>query len=124
MKKNLLVFLMIIMVLNVSAQIERKPTVIKPDSVKLVAPFKPTNQPNRSGQLKDLDLTKEQLILLKAIRETTVKAKAIIENDTIITDSEKKKQIRVLQKEQAKKMQAILTPEQQMKFKQVNPNHP
>ena len=79
---------------------------------------------NRKDRLKELDLTREQKIKLKEVRQSNQAAKAAIENNAGLSDEEKKKQIHTLQKDQQQKVQAILTEEQKAKFKARYPNNP
>lgn len=97
------------------AQIERKPSPSKQEDSALSQPSNSMN--NRKDLLKDLDLTREQKIKLKEIRQANMAKKEAIENNSQLSEEEKKKQFRELQKEQAKNVQAILTDEQKEKFK-------
>jgi len=67
--------------------------------------------------IKDLDLTTGQQAKLKEIRQTGRMKKKDIEGNSQLSDDEKKKQLRELQKQQAKNIQEILTDEQKEKFK-------
>jgi Spy/CpxP family protein refolding chaperone len=122
MKIPLIVLVLSLGTLSSSAQIERKPAVIKTDSAQAVKPGNKTYQQSRKDRLKDLDLTREQKMKLKEIREANKTAKDAIENNTQLSEQDKKKQLRALQKEQAQKVQAILTDEQRAKFKASKPN--
>ena len=124
MKIPLIVLALFLGTLSSSAQIERKPAVIKTDSAQAVKPGNKADQQSRKDRLKDLDLTREQKMKLKEIREANKTAKDAIENNTQLSEQEKKKQLRTLQKEQAQKVQAILTPEQREKFKASKPYDP
>jgi hypothetical protein len=107
-----------------TAQIERQPNVAgKLDTIAFIKSEK-NDKMNRKDRLKELDLTKEQKIKLKEIRQSNQAAKAAIENNTGLSEEEKKKQLRALQKEQAQKVQAILTEDQKAKFKANNQNNP
>lgn len=100
------------------AQVERKPAPAKPvDSVASNQPVKKMDKANRKDLLKDLDLSREQKIKLKEIRQANKTKKEAIENNSQLPEDEKKKQLKELQKEQAKSIQAILTDEQKEKFK-------
>lgn len=108
-----------------AAQIERKPTVVKVDSATTTAATdKSIDKQSRRDLLKDLDLTKEQRSKLKEIRQANQATKEAIENNTKLSEEEKKKQLRALQKEQAQKIQSILTEEQKLKFKEGRQNNP
>ena len=92
------------------AQVERVPQA-KTDSLS------GTSIPGKKDLIKDLDLSKEQKIKLKEIRQAGKARKEGIENNSQLTEPEKKKQLRELQKEQALQVQEILTDEQKEKFK-------
>ena len=100
------------------AQVERKPSPAK--QTDSVANHPGNNKMDRSEKkelLKELDLTKEQKSKLKEIRQDSKAKKEAIENNTRLSETEKKTQLHALQKEQAQKIQAILTDEQKEKFK-------
>lgn len=124
MKIPLIVLTLSLGTLSSSAQIERKPALIKTDSVQAVRSGTEADQQSRKDRLKELDLSREQKMKLKEIREANKTAKEAIENNTQLTEQDKKKQLRTLQKEQAKQVQAILTPEQREKFKSSRQNNP
>lgn len=125
MKISVLFIAFLLVSLFSSAQIERKPTVVKADSAQATAPAdKSTARQSRRDLLKDLDLTKEQRSKLKEMRQANQAAKEAIENNAQLSDAEKKNQLRVLQKEQAQKIQSVLTEEQKLKFKEGRQNNP
>ena len=117
MKMPLILTAFILMSLFTSAQIERKPMKVKSDSTSAASPGVETGKPNREEIFKELDLTREQRIKLKEIRQSNKEAKDAVENNTGLSDQDKKKQLRELQKAQAEKVQAILTDEQKAKFR-------
>lgn len=106
------------------AQVERKPAVIKTDTIKMANANEPDNKPGRKDRMKDLDLTREQRGKLKALGESNTREKTIIENNAQLSEAEKKKQLRALQKEQVQLLQAILTAEQLEKFRAGRQNKP
>jgi Spy/CpxP family protein refolding chaperone len=124
MKLLLLVLLPLINTISASAQIERKPVDIKTGSAIAIYDENTVDKQSRKDRLKDLDLTKEQLSKLKEIREANKPAKDAIENNTQLSETERKKQLHALQKDQAQKVQAILTKEQIAKFKAGIQNNP
>lgn len=124
MKLLPVVLLLFINTISASAQIERKPVDIKTDSAIAINAENTVDKQSRKDRLKDLDLTKEQRSKLKEIREANKPAKDAIENNTQLSETEKKKQLHALQKDQAQKVQAILTKEQIAKFKAGNQNNP
>ena len=110
--------------LTTSGQIERKPALIKTDSTQTTGNDRKVDKQSRKERFKELDLTREQKSKLKEIMQANKVAKEAIENNTQLSDADKKKQIRELQKAQAQKIQSILTPEQIEKFKASKPNDP
>ena len=124
MKFRLIFLLLLLGSLSSSAQIEREPIVSgKKDTIPFTASNEKNNKQNQKDRLKELDLTQEQKAKVKEIRQAGKSAKEAIENNAQLSEEEKKKQIRNLQREQAQKIQAILTPEQRAKFKASRPNN-
>ena len=117
MKIPAIVFALLLTSALASAQIERKPSAAQSDST-VKASGKMDNKASRKDRLQDLDLTKEQRSKLKEIRQANQAAKTVIENDAALSEAEKKKQLRDLQKKQAQQIQSILTEEQKAKFKE------
>ncbi|MBL7703319.1 MAG: hypothetical protein JNM14_13800 [Ferruginibacter sp.] len=119
------VLLISLFTFTASAQIERQPAVAKADSAQQtpVADNKADKQ-RRKERFRELDLTREQKGKLKEIMQSGKAAKDEIENNTQLSDDDKKKQLHELKKAQAQKIQAILTPEQREKFKASKPNNP
>ena len=68
---------------------------------------------------RELDLTREQKIKMKEINQSMKASRETIENDTTLSETEKKTKLRALKKEQIQKIQAILTEEQKNKFRQM-----
>ena len=126
MKYPVLILLLVLVSLSSSAQIERAPVVDKKDTtfIPFIGSREIINKQSRKERFKELDLTKEQKGKLKEINQSGKAAKEAIENNTGLSEDEKKKQLRNLQKEQAQKIQAILTPEQLEKFKASKQNNP
>jgi Spy/CpxP family protein refolding chaperone len=110
--------------LTTSAQIERKPVVVKADSTQTAGNDTKADKQSRKERFRELDLTREQKGKLKEIMQANKAAKEAIENNTQLSDQDKKKQMRELQKAQVQKIQAILTPEQFEKFKASRQNNP
>lgn len=124
MKYPVIIISLLLGTLSVTAQIERKTESIKPDSSNSVAAKNNDNKQSQKDRLKELDLTKEQKAKVKEIRQAGKASKEAIENNTELNEADKKKQLRLLQREQAQKIQAILTEEQKAKFKASKPNNP
>jgi len=118
MKVSILFFAFVLISFFASAQIERKPTVVKADSATTAGQAGNAAKKEKfKDRLKDLDLTKDQRSKLKEIKKADQAARAAIENNMQLSDEEKKKQYRELKKSQAQKIQSILTPEQIQKFR-------
>ncbi|MEP7255570.1 MAG: hypothetical protein ABI666_07315 [Ferruginibacter sp.] len=102
------------------AQIERKSSPAKQtDSVSNKPVENTMDKSSRKDMLKELNLTKEQKIKLKDIRQANMAKKEAIENNSQLSEPEKKTQLRGLQKEQAQNIQAVLSDEQKEKFKSI-----
>ncbi len=118
MKTPGLILILLLPSLISYSQIERKPVpAIKADTVAGIQPAGKVDKADRKDLLKELDLTREQNLKLKEIRQANKTKKEAIESNGQLSEDEKKKQFRELQKEQAKAIQAILTDEQKEKFK-------
>ena len=133
MKISLLAFALSLVTLSASAQIERKPVVAaKSDSTQTTTTDNKVDKQSpvrigtggRKERMKELDLTREQKGKMKEIMQANKAAKDAIENNTRLSEADRKKQMRELQKSMAQKIQAILTPEQMEKFKASRENNP
>ncbi len=124
MKYSVIVLILLVSNLSLSAQIERKPGVGKTDTFSFTAKKDKENKQSQKDRLKELDLTKDQKAKVKEIRQAGKAAKEAIENNAELNEADKKKQLRLLQKDQTQKVQAILTEEQKAKFKASKPNNP
>ena len=106
-----------------SAQIQRtvKPHIIgQIDSVskqvKTPIPYK-TGESARKDMIRELNLNREQKLKLKEFREQNhVKIYAITTDSTLSPD-QKAAKLKELKRDQARNMQSILDPEQQVKMK-------
>lgn len=110
--------------LSATAQIERPSMLSKSDSGKLTPIKTRSVKLGQKERLEELDLSAEQKVKIKEIRQAGKSAKEIIENNADLNDAEKKKQLRILQKDQAQKIQAILSEEQKAKFRASKPSNP
>ena len=124
MKIGFTAFLLCFTTLSASAQIERKPVVTKADSTQTTGTDNKADKQTRKERFKELDLTREQKGKMKEIMQSGKAAKEAIEDNAQLSDQDKKKQMRELQKAQMQKIQAILTPEQLEKFKASRQNNP
>ena len=124
MKISVIAFALSLVTISASAQIERKPVVAKADSAQTTGNDMKADKQSRKERMRELDLTREQKIKMKEIMQTNKAAKEAIESNTQLSDQDKKKQLRELQKSQMQKIQAILTPEQVEKFKASRQNNP
>jgi len=124
MKISLIAFIFSLFIVPASAQIERKLVVEKQDSIHTIPADNPSYKQSRKDRFRELDLTREQKSKMKEIMQANKAAKEAIENNTRLSDQDKKKQMRELQKGQMQKIQAILTPEQREKFRASKPNDP
>ena len=125
MKISLLAFALSLITLSALAQIERKPVVAaKSDSTQTTTTDNKVDKQSRKERMRELDLTREQKGKMKEIMQANKAAKEAIENNTQLSEADKKKQMRELQKSIAQKIQAILTPEQMEKFKASRQNNP
>ncbi len=125
MKTAIITLALVAVNYTASAQIERKPAVIsKADTAVISKVGEQTGKESRRDRVKDIDFTKEQKAKLIELRQANTATKAAIENNAALSEFEKKKQLRALQKDQAQKLQAILTPEQIEKFKAGRQNNP
>ncbi|MEP7238142.1 MAG: hypothetical protein ABI685_09765 [Ferruginibacter sp.] len=122
MKSPLVLLIVLLTTLTASAQIERKSTVVKADSAQAYTSDNTGDKQSRKERFKELDLTKEQRGKMKEIMQNGKSSKDAIENNAQLSEQDKKKQLRELQRAQAVKVQAILTPEQREKFKASKPN--
>ena len=118
MKKYIAIVILCLTGLNITAQIQRNVVKQKSDST-VTEPTQPKQDGSRKELLRELDLTKEQKIKMKEINQTMKLSKDAIENDTTLNENEKKEKLKVLRKEQVTKIQAILTEEQKIKFRQL-----
>ena len=123
MKLSFIAFILSLISVSASAQIERKSVVIT-DSAQRSINDNEVDKQSRKERFKELDLTREQKGMMKEIMQANKAAKDAIENNTRLSDQDKKKQLRELQQSQMLKIQAILSPEQREKFKASRQNNP
>jgi hypothetical protein len=75
-------------------------------------------------KVKAIDLTKAQKKEVKKYKRSNKARKALIKNNTALTEQQKKEQRADLKNEKQQKLEAILTSEQKEKLKQTKENKP
>jgi protein CpxP len=78
----------------------------------------------RKEMIKKLDLTKQQKHELKAFHQSIKQQKKAIDNNTALTLEQKKSQQEALMEKRHQKLEAILTPEQKEKMKELKKDTP
>lgn len=102
------------------AQVQRKSTTInKTDSTITGNEKKTVTRGDKKQMMKELDLTREQKIKLKEMRQLAQSKKEAIENDDKLSAPEKETKLKELRKEQAKNTLYVLSPEQKQKMLQL-----
>ena len=82
------------------------------------------DQGKRGERLKqELGLTDDQIAKLKPILESLHQERKAIKEDTVLTKTEKHQQMKALQDKYASQLGAVLTPEQQVKWKELRQQH-
>ena len=94
MKYYAIILLLLLGSLCSTAQIERKTESVKADSEKNAQVDNKKNKQTQKDRLEELGLTKEQKGKLKEIRHSGKAAKDVIQNNTQLSETEKKKQLR------------------------------
>ena len=119
MKKyiSIVVLFSLISILS-QAQVQRTPAKQKTDSAAVVTDTV-KDKKSKKEILKELDLSREQKVKLKELNQSMKASKEALENDTTLTEADKKAKLKVLKKEQAQKIQALLTEEQKIKFRKL-----
>ena len=108
---KMLLFLIFTILTSFSfSQVQRKtrPLGLK-DTVEVV---KGSDEMDKKEMMRELNLTREQKIKMKEIRQSGKAKKETIDNDDTLTPEQKKEKLKELRKEQLQKVQAILTVEQ------------
>ena len=108
--KMLLLLIFTILTSFSFSQVQRKtrPLGLK-DTVEVV---KGSDEMDKKEMMRELNLTREQKIKMKEIRQSGKAKKETIDNDDTLTPEQKKEKLKELRKEQLQKVQAILTVEQ------------
>jgi len=100
------------------AQIQRNPVKQKKDSL-AVAPAAEKKIDSRKEIFKELNLTQEQKMKLKEINQSMKASRETIESDSTLSEADKKAKLRTLRKEHGSQVQALLTEEQKIKFREL-----
>ena len=117
MKKYIGIVLLMMAGFDSFAQIQR--TVVKQKNDSTV-----TEQVNTKGDgakkqmLRELDLTRDQRAKMKEINQSMKASKGAIENDPALSEKQKKQKLKAFRQEQVAKIQAILTEEQKINFRE------
>jgi len=118
MKKYIVIIVAMITGLTTTAQIQRTVVKQKPDSTSSVQVPAQNNKPGKEI-FRELDLSKEQKLKLREINQSMKASKDALESDTTLNEAARKEKLKALRKEHATKVQAILTEEQKIKFRQL-----
>ena len=78
----------------------------------------------KKEMVKQLHLTKKQKKEMKAYKVVSKKKKEAIKNNSALTEQQKKEQLAQLKDDKHAKLEAVLTPEQKQKMKQVKNTTP
>jgi Spy/CpxP family protein refolding chaperone len=73
----------------------------------------------KKAMMKELNLTEDQKSKLKELNAGNKEKKQAIVNNAQLTEEQKKEQLKLIRKEQAENMKAVLTDEQKVKMKDV-----
>ena len=82
------------------------------------------NKKERKEMVKQLHLSKQQKQQMKSFHKSTKQQSEAIKNNTTLTEQQKKSQLAQLKNEKHQKLEAILTPEQKEKMKQMKKGQP
>jgi len=118
MKKIVLMMTLVFLTAFSFAQVQRNKanSLAKADSASSGTEKRKTAGMDKKQMLKELDLSREQKIKLKELRQSMKQKKEAIENDDKLSDPEKQTKLKELRQEQAKNTMSILTPEQKVKM--------
>lgn len=83
----------------------------------------PAKQERGEKFAQELNLTDDQKVALKSIRENEKQQAQAIKNDSSLTADQKKAKFKELRKTSREQMMAKLTPDQQQKFKEMRKEH-
>ena len=102
------------------AQVQRqKKAIASNDSSIVNSAQKADTGLNKREMMKELNLTREQKLKIKAFRQDTQAKKEAIENDTSLKPEEKQVKLKELRREQMKNTMSVLSPDQKTKLLQM-----
>ena len=118
---KMLLFLIFTILTSFSfSQVQRK---TRPSGLKdTVAVVKGSDEMDKKEMMGELNLTREQKIKMKEIRQSGKVKKETIDNDDTLTPEQKKEKLKELRKEQVQKVQSILTVEQREQMRAMRQN--
>jgi Spy/CpxP family protein refolding chaperone len=125
MKKIISFLVLSILLTSAFAQVKRnKPAKAIVDSAVQSTPViseevSKSYRKDKRAMMKELNLSRTQMKQLKGMRQDAKAQKEAIDNNTKLSDEERKQQLREFRVKQMKKMQEILTPEQINKLKEM-----
>lgn len=117
MKKILVALLTTTIVFTAGAQVQRKKTTVSTDSTAIAAPAKTRGE--KREMMKELNLSKEQKIKLKNLKQDNKAKIDAVQNDASLSDAEKKVKLKELKKQQLLSTMSVLNEEQKAKLKQL-----
>ena len=117
MKKMILITVFSLITFASFAQIQRqKKEVARPDSANTAAAQKQDDGMGRKEMMKELDLSKEQKLKIKAFRQDAQAKKDAIDNDNTLKPEEKEAKLKEVRKELQQNTMSVLSREQKMKL--------
>lgn len=118
MKKFIAFLLIAVIAINANAQVQRKHT--QPAGADSATAAKASvDKMGRKDMLHELNLTKQQRLKMKALRQEGKAKMDAIKNDSKLSDSERTEKIKALKKEQMDGTMSVLNDEQKTKLKQM-----
>ncbi len=117
MKKIITLLLVAFITVNVNAQVQRKRAVQQTKDTAATAGR--DEQMNKKDMMRELNLTKQQKLKLKEMRQAGKAKMDEVQNDAKLSDSEKKAKMRELKKQQMENTMSVLNDEQKAKLKQM-----
>jgi Spy/CpxP family protein refolding chaperone len=120
MKKILLVVFASIVGFSVYAQVQRpKTTKQTKDSTVIAQESAVADMPSRKEMFKQLNLTRQQKIKLKTLKQDGKTKKDAINNEATLTEADKQIKLKELKKQQLTATMSVLNEEQKTKLKQL-----